>query len=81
VRIVKRKLRKIFPTAELGRDWFFFRDRPRIATGILFWFATGHGPRPEFFSGSRPVVGRDPQENSGRDLDPVVVPNNKVDFH
>jgi hypothetical protein len=32
----------------------------------------------EFFSVSRPVVGRDPQENSGRDLDPVEFPNTRL---
>jgi hypothetical protein len=48
----------------LGRDPknFLGRERSRVATGIFFWIATDYGSRPEFFSGSRPVLrllGRD----------------------
>jgi hypothetical protein len=68
VRIIKRK--KI-PTGP--------RPQTSVATGFFFWVAIDHGSQPDFFFGSRPVVGRDPPENSGCDLDRVEVPNTNHD--
>jgi hypothetical protein len=60
---MKKKISDRIATKELGRDRVFFLDRDpwSVATGIFF--------------GSRPVVGRKPQEYSSRDLDRVEFPN------
>jgi hypothetical protein len=36
------------------------------------------GSRSDIFFGSRPVIGRDPEKNTGRDLDRVEVPNTTI---
>jgi hypothetical protein len=53
-----------------------FGSRPKkFQPGRLTPVATVFGSRSDIFYGSRPIFGRDPERNLGRDLDRVEVPN------
>ena len=57
---------------------FSIGSRPKkFQPGRLIPVATVFGSRSDIFFGSRPVIGRDPEKNTGRDLDRVEVPNTR----
>ena len=56
-----------------------FGSRPKkFQPGRLIPVATVLGSRPDIFLGSRPITGRDPGKNSGRDLDRIEVHNTTI---
>jgi hypothetical protein len=62
---------KLFISFDTDQKLFFCSvgdlDPVEVATGIFWWVATDNGSRSKKKTRSRPITGRDPKKNSGRD--------------